>query len=32
MAVLAVLGMEVSFVKVGTTGTLDEPRREWAGA
>jgi transcriptional regulator with XRE-family HTH domain len=32
LAVLAVLGMEVTFVKVGTSGTLDELRRERGGA
>jgi HTH-type transcriptional regulator / antitoxin HipB len=32
LAVLAVLGMEVTFVRVGTTGSLDELRRERGGA
>jgi transcriptional regulator with XRE-family HTH domain len=32
LAVLAVLGMEVTFVKVGTSGSLDELRRERGGA
>jgi HTH-type transcriptional regulator/antitoxin HipB len=31
LAVLAVLGMEVTFVKVGTSGSLDELRRERGG-
>jgi HTH-type transcriptional regulator / antitoxin HipB len=31
LAVLAVLGMEVTFVKVGMSGTLDELRRERGG-
>ena len=31
LAVLAVLGMEMSFTKVGTSGTLDELRRERGG-
>jgi hypothetical protein len=31
MAVLAVLGLEMSFTKVGTSGTLDELRRERSG-
>lgn len=31
LAVLAVLGMEVSFVKAGMSGTLDELRRERGG-
>jgi len=28
MAVLTVLGLEIGFTKVGTSGTLDELRRE----
>lgn len=32
LAVLAVLGMELTFVKVGTSGSLDELRRERGGA
>jgi HTH-type transcriptional regulator / antitoxin HipB len=32
LAVLAVLGMEVTFVKVDTSGSLDELRRERGGA
>ena len=32
LAVLAVLGMEMSFVETGVTGTLDELRRERGGA
>lgn len=32
LAVLAVLGMEISFVKVGMSGSLDELRRERGGA
>ncbi len=31
MAVLAVLGMELTFTKVETAGTLDELRRERGG-
>jgi HTH-type transcriptional regulator/antitoxin HipB len=31
MAVLAVLGMEMTFTPVGETGTLDELRRERGG-
>lgn len=31
LAVLAVLGMEVQFVEVGTSGSLDELRRERGG-
>ncbi|WP_433968019.1 helix-turn-helix domain-containing protein [Tunturiibacter gelidiferens] len=31
LAVLAVLGMEVTFVKAGTSGSLDELRRERGG-
>lgn len=31
LAVLAVLGMEMSFVEVGKYGTLDELRRERGG-
>jgi transcriptional regulator with XRE-family HTH domain len=31
LAVLAVLGMEVTFVKAGMSGTLDELRRERGG-
>lgn len=32
LAVLAVLGMEVAFVKSGMSGSLDELRRERGGA
>jgi HTH-type transcriptional regulator/antitoxin HipB len=32
LAVLAVLGMEITFTEVGTSGTLDELRRERGGA
>jgi transcriptional regulator with XRE-family HTH domain len=32
LAVLAVLGMEVAFVKLGMSGSLDELRRERGGA
>lgn len=32
LAVLAVLGMEMSFVETGMSGTLDELRRERGGA
>jgi HTH-type transcriptional regulator / antitoxin HipB len=32
LAVLAVLGMEVTFVKAGMSGSLDELRRERGGA
>lgn len=32
LAVLAVLGMEVTFVNVGMSGSLDELRRERGGA
>lgn len=32
LAVLAVLGMEMSFVKSGLSGSLDELRRERGGA
>lgn len=32
LAVLAILGMEVSFVKIGLSGSLDELRRERGGA
>ena len=32
LAVLAVLGMEVAFVKTGMSGSLDELRRERGGA
>jgi HTH-type transcriptional regulator / antitoxin HipB len=32
LAVLAVLGMELAFTEMGTTGTLDELRRERGGA
>ncbi|MGO9438267.1 MAG: helix-turn-helix domain-containing protein [Terracidiphilus sp.] len=32
LAVLAVLGMEVAFVKMGMSGSLDELRRERGGA
>jgi HTH-type transcriptional regulator / antitoxin HipB len=31
LAVLAVLGMEMSFAESGTAGTLDELRRERGG-
>jgi transcriptional regulator with XRE-family HTH domain len=31
LAVLAVLGMEMSFTEVGRSGTLDELRRERGG-
>jgi hypothetical protein len=31
LAALAVLGMEMSFVEVGKSGTLDELRRERGG-
>jgi hypothetical protein len=31
LAVLAVLGMEISFTEVGQSGTLDELRRERGG-
>ncbi len=31
MAVLAVLGLELTFTEVGTAGTLDELRRERGG-
>jgi len=31
LAVLAVLGMELSFIEAGMTGTLDELRRERSG-
>lgn len=31
LAVLAVLGMEISFVEAGASGTLDELRRERSG-
>lgn len=31
LAVLAVLGLEMSFVEVGMSGTLDELRRERGG-
>jgi transcriptional regulator with XRE-family HTH domain len=31
LAVLAVLGLEVQFTKAGTSGTLDELRRERSG-
>lgn len=31
LAVLAVLGMEITFVKTGTSGSLDELRRERGG-
>ena len=31
LAVLAVLGMEMTFTEVGTAGTLDELRRERSG-
>jgi HTH-type transcriptional regulator/antitoxin HipB len=32
LAVLAVLGMAMTFTKVGTSGSLDELRRERGGA
>jgi len=32
LAVLAVLGMEMTFVKTGMSGSLDELRRERGGA
>jgi transcriptional regulator with XRE-family HTH domain len=32
LAVLAVFGMEVTFVKTGMSGSLDELRRERSGA
>jgi len=32
MAVLSVLGMEITFVEAGVSGTLDELRRERGGA
>jgi len=32
LAVLAVLGMEITFVKTGMSGSLDELRRERDGA
>jgi transcriptional regulator with XRE-family HTH domain len=32
LAVLAVLGLEISFTEVGAAGTLDELRRERRGA
>jgi len=32
LAVLAVLGMELQFVEVGQSGSLDELRRERAGS
>ena len=32
LAVLAVLGMEMSLAEVGMTGTLDDLRRERGGA
>lgn len=31
LAVLAILGMEISFVKTGLSGSLDELRRERGG-
>jgi transcriptional regulator with XRE-family HTH domain len=31
LAVLAVLGLEISFTEVGSSGTLDELRRERGG-
>lgn len=31
LAVLAVLGLEISFIEVGMSGTLDELRRERGG-
>lgn len=32
LAVLAVLGLELSFAEIGTSGSLDELRRERGGA
>ena len=32
LAVLAVLGLEISFTEAGVSGTLDELRRERSGA
>ena len=32
LAVLAVLGLEMTFTEVGVAGTLDELRRERGGA
>ena len=32
LAVLAILGMEITFVKYGMSGSLDELRRERGGA
>jgi transcriptional regulator with XRE-family HTH domain len=32
LAVLAVLGLEVTFIEAGTSGSLDELRRERGGA
>lgn len=32
LAVLAVLGLEMNFIEVGMSGTLDELRRERGGA
>ena len=32
LAALAVLGLEMSFTEIGTSGTLDELRRERGGA
>jgi transcriptional regulator with XRE-family HTH domain len=32
LAVLAILGMEIAFQPIGTSGTLDELRRERSGA
>jgi transcriptional regulator with XRE-family HTH domain len=32
LAVLAVLGLEMTFIEAGTTGSLDELRRERGGA
>jgi HTH-type transcriptional regulator/antitoxin HipB len=32
LAILTVLGLEMSFTEVGTSGTLDELRRERGGA
>jgi hypothetical protein len=32
MAVLAVLGLELTFTEIGAAGTLDELRRERGGA
>jgi HTH-type transcriptional regulator / antitoxin HipB len=32
LAVLAILGMEIAFVKTGMSGSLDELRRERGGA